>query len=46
MLFYRKYFLEFNGAKLDLNVFIIDDKNESGVNALIPVSEVIDEKNI
>jgi len=39
----KKFFIEFNGSVPEANVFTIDEKNESGINELIPVSKIIDE---
>jgi hypothetical protein len=41
---FKKYLQEFNGAQPRANVFSIDEKNESGVNKLIPVSQMIEEQ--
>lgn len=41
---FKKYLQEFNGAQPETNVFSIDEKNESGVNKLIPISQMIEEQ--
>ncbi|MDU8357801.1 SMI1/KNR4 family protein [Pseudomonas syringae group sp. J309-1] len=38
------FFLEFNGSKPETNTFSVGDDNESGVNKLICISEVLDER--
>lgn len=40
----QKYFLGFNGAKPEANIFDVSDSNESGVNELIPSSKIVDER--
>lgn len=40
----QKYFLEFNGAKPETNIFDVSDNNESGINELIPLSKIIEER--
>lgn len=41
---FRNYLLELNGSQPENNVFKIDEKNSSGVNGLIPVSQMADER--
>jgi hypothetical protein len=38
------FFLEFNGSKPETNTFLVSDGNESGVNKLICIAEVLDER--
>lgn len=40
----KKFFLEFNGSKPEINIFTISQNNESGVNELIPVSKIDGER--
>jgi hypothetical protein len=39
----KHFFLEFNGAKPEANIFTICENNESSVNALIPLANIVDE---
>ncbi|MCU8075778.1 SMI1/KNR4 family protein [Shewanella sp. SM29] len=36
----KKFFLEFNGSKPEINIFTVSPNNESGVNELIPISKI------
>ncbi|WP_444959735.1 SMI1/KNR4 family protein [Microbulbifer sp. VVAC002] len=40
----KDFFLEFNGSKPESNIFKLTKNNSSGVNKLIPVSEVLNER--
>lgn len=40
----ERFFLELNGSKPETNIFTVNEDNESGVNELIPVSKVLDER--
>ena len=41
---FKKYLQEFNGAEPETNIFSINERNESGVSRLIPVSVMIEEQ--
>jgi len=40
----RKFFFDFNGSKPEKNIFSVGKKNESGINKLIPASQIMEEK--
>ena len=40
----EKFFLEFNGSKPETNIFSVSENNESGINVLIPISNILEER--
>lgn len=40
----KTFFIEFNGSKPENNIFRISQNNESGVNELIPLSQILTER--
>ena len=40
----KKYFFEFNGAEPELNVFEVGEKNDSGINNILPISDILEER--
>ncbi len=42
----QEYFLECNGAKPEANIFDVSDNNESGINELIPLSSIVEERKL
>lgn len=40
----QNFFVEFNGSKPETNIFTISRDNESGINELIPISQILGER--